>query len=239
MKSRILIIIFSLVASVLYAQTATVKKGIWDYPVKPGMEEWKTFTSGLQRLEACQIPQKILETLSTRDLAEICLNYPLFHEYGLIEDERAGISIMIEMFNGLKKLSERKDGAQELIQIYKDFPVLSLNQQESSNDYNVIKLPFLELLLSDNLFLNQLGEQQLVALEKVVLAKYERKLENIQVYSLINIRKTFLLGAVVMDQRRKFTDSSKQQDAIKRFIENYRHAEPALLSEISKIISEI
>jgi len=239
------LIVFALVglvsfhADILNAQTATEEKVAWDYPVKPGTMEWATFKTGQQKLEACQIPQKTLETLSTKDLARVCLNYPLFFEFALVDDERVGISIIIENFNGLKELSKSKDGVVELINIYKNIPVLADNQQVTINDDILLKLPFLELLLSDDAFIHQMDDQMLVELEKIVLAKYDAKLQNMYVYSLYNIKKTFLLGAVVMNQRRKFTDSSQQQQTLKRFIENYRYAEPALLTEISKIISEI
>lgn len=37
----------------------------WDYPIKPGTEEWTNFKSGQEMLNACQIPENILKNLST------------------------------------------------------------------------------------------------------------------------------------------------------------------------------
>jgi len=34
---------------------------VWDYPVKPGMEEWRQFKTGQAMVEACQIPQEVKE----------------------------------------------------------------------------------------------------------------------------------------------------------------------------------
>jgi carbonic anhydrase len=46
MKHKILIYtLLSLVACALNVQNVTGKKVIWDYPVKPGMEEWGKFGS--------------------------------------------------------------------------------------------------------------------------------------------------------------------------------------------------
>ncbi|MDR2911116.1 MAG: hypothetical protein LBV47_07120, partial [Bacteroidales bacterium] len=207
----------------------------WDYPVKPGTEEWASFTTGEQMLKACQIPQSILETLSTKELAEICMNYPLFFEYIFIDDEREGINIMIENFNGLKELSKRPDGVLELVNVYKNYPVLTQIQDETSKDYDTpYKLPFLELLLANDIFISQLDTQITTELGKIVLEKYERKLENAHVYSMYNIKKTFLLGAVVLSKQKP-----GQQDIVKRFIDNYNNLDENLLTEISKIMSEL
>ena len=242
MKIKILLILFSLITGFVNAQPETEKKLPWDYPVKPGMEEWRQFKTGRQRFDACQIPQKVLESLKTDDLAEICMQYPLYIEYGFLNDERSSTRFIIENFNGLKELSRRKDGTKALINIYKDFPVLSEMLQESSKDFDApIKIPFLELLLSDSVFVQQMDERLAFELEKTVLGKYLKKLENNHIYGFWNIKHTFLLGATVMDYRNKYAHLPEVQEVIKRYIENFNYPEayPELITEISKIISEI
>ena len=239
MKNKLLVIIFCLFAVILNAQTT--ETATWDFPVKPGTQEWASFTTSQQMLDACQIPQKVLETLSTKELANVCLNYPLFIEYTALDDERKAISSMIENFNGLKELSKRKDGTQELINLYKEYPVMpDENQNRFSKDsHSYFKLPFLELLLADDCFIMQLDGKQFSELEKVVLEKYVIMLANTDVFSLWSFKKIFLLGAVITDQNVMTTKSPAQKETVKRFIVNYRHADPALITEISKIISGI
>ena len=191
-------------------------------------------------VDACQIPSDILENVNDKQLAEICFNYPLFHDYTSVNDQRKGISRMIEMFNGLKELSKRKDGAQELVYIYERYPVLSEIPKEDSKDYFMpIKLPFLELLQSDDNFIKQLDDQALTSLGKIVLDKYERKLENSHIYSLHNISKTFLLGAVILLNQNIKSLSPEQKAIVKRYIDNCSNHEPALFTEISKLLSEL
>ena len=215
-------------------------KLVWDYPVKPGSKEWNEFTTGQQMLNACQIPQDVLESLSTKDLAEICLNYPLFFQYTAFNDEREGISNMIENFNGLKELSRRKDGVKELISIYKNFPIITQVQKKLSKDYDTpYKLPFIELLLSNDTFVNQLDSQEAKKFGKIILERYGCKLKNSQVYSVYNIKKTFLLGAVIISKHDMSSKSTKQQEIIKSFINNYNNTDSSLLTEISKIVSEL
>ncbi|MDR1357159.1 MAG: hypothetical protein LBJ58_05765, partial [Tannerellaceae bacterium] len=116
---------------------AQEKKTIWDYPVKPGYREWAAFTTGQQMIDACQIPNKVLKALTTGDLAEICLNYPLRLDYKAYSDDRFGVSIIIENFNGFKELTNRKDGMVELMKIYKNFPIATTLPLPVSRDYTI------------------------------------------------------------------------------------------------------
>ena len=77
MKKQLLFSFLLLFFSVVYAQ----EKTIWDYPVKPGMKEWATFETREQMAKACQIPFDVLNTISTKELVTVCLNYPLFNHF--------------------------------------------------------------------------------------------------------------------------------------------------------------
>jgi hypothetical protein len=236
MKTKITTFIFAYLFS--FALTAQEKSIAWDYPVKPGGDQWAAFTTGQQMLDACQIPQKILNALNTKELTEICLNYPLFFEYLALDNEREGINIMIENFNGLNELSKREDGTAELIKLYKEFPIITKVQDVKSVNYHTpYKLPFLELLISDNIFIDKLNDNELLELGKIVLDRYEKKVENLKIYSLYNIKRTFLLGSVILDKQNKSTKT--QQSIIKNFIENFNNANEELLTEISNIISQL
>ena len=232
----ILLFLLSAVFSVLNAQTETAS---WDFPVKPGSEEWKSFTTSQQKIDACQIPQEILETLSSKELVEICFNYPFLFGFYMYNYERAGISAMLKGFNGFEELSKRKDGIDELIDFYRHFPIFSQIPEQTSPDYQKpFMLPVIELVLSDDLFSKQLDKKTSVELGNIVLEKYADKLENIHIYTVHCIKRTLLLGAIVMLIQDRDTLSSDQKDVLKRFIDNYNHPEPALFSEVSKIITE-
>ena len=81
---KLVIVLFSLVTSAVNAQLPweyTVRPGMWDYPVKPGMEEWRQLQSHTEMVSVCQIPEEILSSLSTEDLAELCLRYPMYTDF--------------------------------------------------------------------------------------------------------------------------------------------------------------
>jgi carbonic anhydrase len=221
---------------VVYAQ----EKVIWDYPLKSGMKEWATLRTKKQMVDACQIPLNVLNNTNTKDLVTICLNYPMFNDYLLYDDERKGIFLMIIRINGLRELSQREDRTTELIQAYSDFPILTQIQKDpASKEYhNPYKLPFLEMLLCDTLFLNKMNNVELEELKTIALDKYTSKLQNPDIYSLaFNVKKTMLLIASIMLRQDDAILSPEQQNTLKTFIENYNHCPHNLLTEVSKIIS--
>ena len=105
-KFNLMITIISL-SFVSFAAMAQEKKTVWDYPVKPGTEEWKKFTSNEEMVNACQIPEKILSTLSTEDLMELCLQYPLIYDVFAFENLNHGLDKLFDDFNGIRELYQR------------------------------------------------------------------------------------------------------------------------------------
>jgi len=76
---RLLIVAVLLITSNnLFSQDQEVT---WDFPVKPGTEEWKSLESRNERAKACQIPDDVLPSLSTGRLIELCLSYPYYNRY--------------------------------------------------------------------------------------------------------------------------------------------------------------
>jgi len=88
----------------------------WDYPVKSGSEEW--YYLGIEeRIEACQIPEDILSSLSSEDLAGICFKNP---HLGAISGNFEGkIDFLFERFNGIRELFQREDALQAMLKWYR------------------------------------------------------------------------------------------------------------------------
>ncbi|MDR1543620.1 MAG: hypothetical protein LBS50_04260 [Prevotellaceae bacterium] len=232
---NLIIVFISTFSLCIYAQNGNK----WEYPIKPTSKEWATLSNGKQMLDICQIPQEIIGQLSTKELAEICLNYPLYTDYLALNDERKGINLIIKNINGFSELAKRKDGTLELIKIYREFPILTQIPHNASKDCDIpYKLPFLELILSDSLFITNFNSTDLKDLKQIVLNKYEEKLKNSSVYSLHNVKSTLLLAAIIIKQNTTLK-TMEQQKVINNFIQNYAYADSDLLTKISKIISEL
>jgi len=91
---------------------------LWDYPVKPDMEEWKQFQSHDEMVAACQIPKNILSCLSTERLTDLCLQKPLLHDIYAFNFLDMGLDRLFINYNGLRELFKRKDVAGNLTKRY-------------------------------------------------------------------------------------------------------------------------
>lgn len=65
---------------------------------------WKTFNNMEEMLAACQIPDDVLQQISTENLIVSCMNYPLFFTYSAYNNELDGIKILMDHFNGFQEL---------------------------------------------------------------------------------------------------------------------------------------
>lgn len=239
MKKQYFLIISALFFSVLLIGQNKITTP-YDFPLKPGMEEWKNLNSGKEMLDACQIPEEVLKNMTTQALAETCMNYPLYIDYLATNDEREGINRIINSFNGLKELSGREDGSKELINVYKKIPILDSNAKAKAKQENSpFQIIFIELILGNNAFMNKMNENDLVHLKATVLEKYQNKVDNDEVYSLYNTLRTLLLGAEVMAKQGSISAKTRSMDKdVSNFIKNYTNPTKEELEKFTKILCE-
>ncbi len=93
-----------------------VTEGTYDYPVKPGTPEWEAFTSRDQMVAVSQIPEDILETISTDALLETLLHCPMVMDYIFYDELQKGFSHIATDINGFEELYIRDDLYKALIQ---------------------------------------------------------------------------------------------------------------------------
>ncbi|MDR1259561.1 MAG: hypothetical protein LBK65_09870 [Tannerellaceae bacterium] len=225
-----------------FSITAQEKIAVWDYPVKPGTEQWKAFTTYQEKVDACQIPEDVLSKLSTKELAEICMDYPLAFDFLAIDNARLGMRLTITQFNGLTELSKREEGTIELIRIYRKYPVLEKLPEPSSADYFApLLLHYCELIISDSAFIDQLNNDQLMELGKVVKSKFDAKVKHQDVYSYHLTRHTFLLGAILLSKREEGQLTARQRDVAKDYMESFVKSpwDDISISDLSLIISSL
>ncbi len=138
----------------------------WDYPVKPGMPEWATFKTHAEMVAAIQIPEDVLRSVTTGELVELCLNYPLLIALYGYNTLQAGFrqNICIHS-NGVQELFRRSDNVQSLLSRLKEIDVFELaGEGVLALEYRgeqIIAGTFLELLLShESVIANASAEQQ-------------------------------------------------------------------------------
>ncbi|MCE3199077.1 hypothetical protein JI735_14460 [Paenibacillus sonchi] len=91
----------------------------YEYVVKPNTDEWKKFTSTEEKVNASQIPQTILNKMTTKALVETVLKYPLLANMFAFNTKQEGFNAIYSNFNGLQELTKRTDAISELEQ-YQD-----------------------------------------------------------------------------------------------------------------------
>jgi len=144
---KIIYFLFVLFSVASFAQ----KDAVWDYPIKPGSEEWKKFESNAEMVNACQIPEKVLSVLSTDELADICLEYPMLYDVFAFNDLNDGLKKLFSDFNGMRSLFSRKDATQVLLERYSrkidNFSILKGKVAEIDKGEFVVSVSILEILL--------------------------------------------------------------------------------------------
>ena len=127
----------------------------WDYPIKPGTEAWQALSTHEDMLKACQIPAEILKTVSTEELIELCLAYPLLGDIFAYNGIQEGISKVSARFNGLQELFKRKDNASLLFEKMKKQELLKAGVLTSIEIGNEISRQMvIEALLSNETILS-------------------------------------------------------------------------------------
>ena len=136
-------------------------------------EIWKTFQTLEEMQSACQIPDDVLPNLSTEELVQICMDYPLFGNYLAYDNETFGIKKVMAGFNAFKELKKRTDSAEKLLDRYANVNVTTLYEdRENAETYPNLKLGYLEMILCS-------GE-----IESLYQGEALQRLENLQAQKL-------------------------------------------------------
>ena len=205
MNKIILLISLSLLVGAINAQflpgELPVKSGLWDYPVKPGMEEWKQFQSNEEKVRACQIPEELLSSLSTEDLTDLCLRYPLLWDFFAFNNTNDGLDKLFRDLNGIRELYKRKDVSTYLTQRYVE-KIQSLSYLDDANSniekgLFVVYVSVLEGLLS-RIEQKENEEECLKEVLRALVAGYEGKLKYIDYFKGFGLRTNFYTRAHVI-----------------------------------------
>ena len=168
----------------------------YEFPITPEKtpEEWGKLRSLKKKLEVCQVPEEILETMSTEGLIETCLAYPLFSNMMYQNSLQDGFCQLVDGFNGLRELLSREDGAPLLLQKYLK---LSLDNVKNVDEFGSIRLIYFEFMLANPQVISKLSEEEKEALldraMKLIALKSQRYAETFSVTSSALVASQVLL----------------------------------------------
>jgi len=169
----IIIFFFIAVPLISFAQ----EKVTWDYPVKPGSAEWKKLSSHQEMVQICQIPAGTLSFISTKELAQICLNYPLFFTMKAFNNLQLGFNQVSTEFNGFQELFKRDDAGNVLLELYKAIKpqVILFKTTSLEKGKHIQNIFFIEFVLSQKEIIEKFTKAEIKQLLEESLVKLEEK----------------------------------------------------------------
>lgn len=187
---------------------------VWDYPIKPGTEKWKTLKTNQEMFDTCQIPSEIIRILSTEELVQLCLNYPLLGDMLFSNTSyQDGFNEKSSNFNGFQELFKRKDAGAELLRYYETFDLDSFE----INKGKTIKNPFfdicIDIVVAQPKFVETLDNNQKIRLLKEASKKLKIKQKNAN--SLFRQKTTAVIMSRLLlnnDWIEKYTATFKSSD---------------------------
>lgn len=210
---------------------------VYEFPIRPGMDEWKELRTNAEMLEACQIPENILSRMTTEGLVKTCLNYPKTIDFLAYSDFPTGLNRVISGFNGLIELTRRPRAASILLEEYKALDpdsmlskTLLIGRERYSFRFGMM---FIELLLGHEEMLSKLNEEEKKVLLKECLIKYEKKQQNFS-FGLVHFKTIgMLIGRILLSESySEFVDKYNENSMYMLFLEDKMPTDRQILNEI-------
>ncbi len=121
------------------------------FEIIPGTEEWDSYESLFERIDACYVPEEELKQMTTSALYETVLNYPLLvNIYAYDGDLRKGIDSVSKYFGGLEELFSREDALDVIRQHSIDSQSIEDERSEIKAIYDQSLLNYAERLTEES-----------------------------------------------------------------------------------------
>ena len=214
----------------------------YDYPIKPGTQEWINLGSRDERVQACMISQEILETISTGGLFESLISYPFILDYGAWEELQVGFEKLKSENKGFAELYSRDD----LFHIiYNWYESMSLGCKEwiyhPSHAPIEVELEIIEMFIFQNEFLDNLSQDQIIEIYKLIYNKLQSKVEHGYPDGGKLISAAILGKIMYREKFKQFIDECNNNEFVLFFIESipwYRPIEINPIEIIAKYTEE-
>lgn len=193
MKPKILkriICLLLLVPFLAFAQ----KEDVWDFPVRPGTKEWKSLKNNAEKVEVCQVPNKVLTAMSAQELLQICMNYPLLPDIFAFSNITVGFDKFESDFNGFRELLKHDDAPKELLRKYKSIDPAAIpdNGTILEKGNYALSMSFIELFFSHPLMIEKLGTSDKKEIVKELLSKKGKKKDRPDWYQTTGMQTNYL-----------------------------------------------
>lgn len=230
LQGVITLIILSVV--LLHAQQSS---GVYDYPIKPGTSEWKALKTHQQMANICQIPEAILHSMSTKDLIETCLSYPLYSDMFFYDAIQVGFQAVTDHFNGLQELLKRNDAGTILLEKYKRMdPAFDHNWSRAKRSKFILNFRSIEILLAQEVVLSKLQATQKRSLIEECIRKSNEKANTLKAYGIFDQSGIALIAGRIMKIEKyiPLIQNMEGDERSKNFLQSGSMADSTLVKEL-------
>lgn len=215
----------------------------YDFPIKPGMDQWYAFTSHDEMLNVCQIPNTILKNMSTAGLVETVSKYPLLIDMWAYNDVQTGFEAVTSQFNGIAELLSRDDAATEILAKYRSLDIAEIKGKETLEiaEYALRTVAFTEILLAQDTIIDKMDKDERTILVSEAIEKDKIKQQFPEIYGGLGGREyTTRIMARVMQHENfaPFMQKIEESDSLQTFIATGSFARVALMDEITLMAQE-
>lgn len=123
----------------------------------------RAIQGGEEKFQYCQLPQHDIKRFKTRDLAYICITFPLAFDVFLCNDEDFGVNYLLTHFNGFIELFNQEDVVPSIIDLYSSIHSVKLDDQYAE--------ALLERIMKNDLFMSKCTANQMEELRSVLITK--------------------------------------------------------------------
>lgn len=173
----------------------------FDFPVKQGSLEWMQFKTVQSRIDALQIPEDVLSTISTAGLLETCLKFPYLTDILFYDDYQHGFESLCAEFNGFGELIKRSDLTNALLTKYSRMGQEAASVR-SRSDVEIgrfsIRHFVLEMIISQDVVIETIGTEQEKYLIAMSIERTKMEHANPDIFGGLNTISTSLLYAKKM-----------------------------------------
>jgi hypothetical protein len=125
---------------------------------------------------ACQVPESVLEEMSTPGLVETILNYPLYGDIYAFNTIQQGFDVMSSRFSAFEELFDRKDAGAVLLARYCAMnPSLDESWSSLERGQHMVRIRNVEVLLAQQTIIDNMTDAERCELLIEAVAKRELK----------------------------------------------------------------
>lgn len=218
MKKTILVLLSAIIACIVLSgcefdnsasrPAASADSISFEYPVGPDKPGWKDISPD-DANKLLQIPEQILQNQNTEALIDTCLNYPYLINIYTRNTLQEGIDELRKSFNGFNALLERADAASKLIEKYNKLDISRVVEKNPEEEDTVLKCSFIELLLSQEFFIEQMTDADKQFLIAESLEKYNEMSRYPKVFGYLNLAPCGAIMKRVMESEAFYSLSVK------------------------------